>query len=359
MASYETLKHFERIDVNFRRSVIDEVLPEYFREDYPNLISFLEGYYEYLDSDQSFQGVINELITVRDAEDADLSRMDLLFHSLALGVSQGRFKFPREAIKNFGNFFRVKGSLYSGQGFFRAFFDTEVDISYPKEKLFTIGNSEIGTEYDQRIQDGKQWQVFSILIKSPLSFAVWEELWRRFVHPTGFYLAGEVVLEGSDKITMTTDESIPDPFKNIFFIIDSAEAVVPPPPAAQGEVSHVNDYLQGALFQPKYHMNVPQYRTNPYRLIGHWSDSNMSAKVGSKVYPTIQDIMGEYKNLKEWADWGVRFDNAIDSNAVGITMDNSYETYDHRKFSTYEPDNQQYVNPGYVDVDYLVDDIAY
>ena len=116
MASYETLKHFERIDVNFRRSVIDEVLPEYFREDYPNLISFLEGYYEYLDSDQSFQGVINELITVRDAEDAELSRMDLLFHSLALGVSQGRFKFPREAIKNFGNFFRVKGSLYSGQG---------------------------------------------------------------------------------------------------------------------------------------------------------------------------------------------------------------------------------------------------
>jgi len=356
---FETLKDYNRFEPNLRQSLVKEVLPEHFTDAYPNLIAFLEGYYEFLDSDANFGGAVNELLTIRDIEDTNLSRLNFIFGEVALGVGAGQFTFPREAIKNFGNFFRIKGSLYSGQGFFRAFFDTEVDISYPKEKLFTIGNSEIGTEYDQRIQDGKQWQVFSILIKSPLSFTVWEELWRRFVHPTGFYLAGEVVLEGSDKITMTTDESIPDPFKNIFFIIDSAEAVVPPPPAAQGEVSHVNDYLQGASFQPKYHMNVPQYRTNPYRLIGHWSDSNMSAKVGSKVYPTIQDIMGEYKNLKEWADWGVRFDNAIDSNAVGITMDNSVLTYDHRKFSTYAPDNQQYVNPGYVDVDYLVDDIAY
>lgn len=361
MASYETLKHFDRLDVNFRRSIVDEVLPEYYREDYPNLISFLDGYYEYLDSDQSFQGIIDELGTVRDTEDADLKRLDELFHTLALGVSQGQFKFPREAVKNFGNFFRVKGSLYSGEGFFRAFFDTQVEILYPKDKLFNVGSSNIGPEYDQRLQDGKKFQVFSILIKSPLSFAYWEELWRRFVHPTGFYLSGEVVLEGVDTIKMTTDESLPDPFKNIFFIADSAEATGPfVTPQAQGEVSHLNNYVtRKSNFNSKYHINQPQYRTNPYRLIGHWSDSNMSAPVGSKVYPTINDLIGIYKDLEEWADWGIRLDNAIDSNSTAITFDNKYETYDHRRYQTYAPDNAQYVEPNYVDVGYLVDDKTY
>ena len=65
MAKEETLKHFDRIDINFRRSLIEEILPEYFREDYPNLIAFLEGYYEFQDSDTNFDGMIHELNTIR------------------------------------------------------------------------------------------------------------------------------------------------------------------------------------------------------------------------------------------------------------------------------------------------------
>ena len=354
MASSETKKHFDRIDINFRRGIVDEVLPEYFREDYPNLVSFLEGYYEFLDSDTNFDGIIHELNTIKDVEDASLSRLDQMFDTLALGVSQGRFKFPREAIRNFGNFFRVKGSLYSGEGFFRAFFDTEVEIKYPKEELFTVGTLHIGTEYNKKIQDGKRFQIFSILIKSPLSFNAWEDLWRKYVHPTGFFLANEVSIEGTDKITMVTDESIPDPFKNIFFVIDSANAIqIQSPPQAQGEVTHLNNPGLGPkpLFQNKFHINDPQYRTNPYRLINMFADSDAAVAAGSKLYPTINDIMGVYKNLKEWSDWGITFDN-LDSATVAVTFDNGFETYDMRRFQTYD---RIYVEEDYVARGYHVD----
>ena len=51
MANSETLKDYNRLAINFRKSLVQEVLPEYFQSSYPALIDFLEGYYEYLDSD--------------------------------------------------------------------------------------------------------------------------------------------------------------------------------------------------------------------------------------------------------------------------------------------------------------------
>ena len=206
----ETLKDYNRLPVNLRKSLIQEVLPEYFQEDYPNLIAFLEGYYDYLDSDGQWGGIINEISAVRDFEDTELERLDFLFDEVGLGVGQSVFKFPREVIRNFGNFFRVKGSEYSGYGFFRSFFNEEdVEIIYPKKDLIYVGMDEIGTEFGKRIHDGKIYQVFSLLVSSPFPIHVWETLWRRYVHPSGYHLAAEVVILSNVPVGVTTEESLP------------------------------------------------------------------------------------------------------------------------------------------------------
>ena len=94
MSTYETQRDFLRIEPNFRKSLVKEVLPEYFQESYPNLIEFLDGYYEWLDSDENVGGAIQELRTVRDLQDTTLQRLDLVFNELALGISQTQFLFP-------------------------------------------------------------------------------------------------------------------------------------------------------------------------------------------------------------------------------------------------------------------------
>ena len=48
---------YNRVVPNFRNYSVAEVLPQYFREEYPNLIAFMESYYEYVDSDESISAI--------------------------------------------------------------------------------------------------------------------------------------------------------------------------------------------------------------------------------------------------------------------------------------------------------------
>jgi hypothetical protein len=349
MSNNETLRDYNRLGVNFRKSSIQEVLPEYYQTEYPNIITFLEGYYDNLDFDEMPGGIINELQTIRDFEDTDLEKLDLLFNELALGISSDKVQMPREAIRNFGNFFRVKGTIFSAEGFFRAFFNENVEVVYPKDRLFTIGSSTIGTDDGYITQDGAINQIFSVLIKSPISFAFWEELYRKFVHPSGFYLSGKVVLEGiPEPIQITIDESVPDPFKNIKFVTETA---ILDNQIGAGEASHLNNHWIGSYVSGSGHINIPQFRTNPYRLLEHFTDSAVAASVGNRIYTSLANLGSAYKNLKELTDYGIHWSSAFDSNGTGLTFDNTYEKLDQAEFETYAsyvsgPGN--YVASGYI-----------
>tara|TARA_B100000035_G_scaffold314650_1_gene331600 strand:+ start:6657 stop:7625 length:969 start_codon:yes stop_codon:yes gene_type:complete len=190
----QTLKDLNRLPISMKRSLVKEVLPEYFLAEYPTLITFLDAYYENLDSDTNIGDLINDLNTIRDAEDNTLRQLDLMFKEVGLGVSQNQFTSPREVIRDFADFFRVKGTKFSAERFFRTFFRDDVEIEYPKNNLFVVGQSEIGLDSLDVLQDGALYQVLSVLVKAPISIATWEKLYRRFVHPAGFYLGAEVLI---------------------------------------------------------------------------------------------------------------------------------------------------------------------
>ena len=68
---------YGRYNQSLRRNAVTEVLPEYFVNDYPNLVSFLESYYENLDSDETIQ-FFNDLFGIRDIERATVTQLDLI-----------------------------------------------------------------------------------------------------------------------------------------------------------------------------------------------------------------------------------------------------------------------------------------
>ena len=199
-----TLTDYGRLDVTFHRNMVKEVLPEHFTTDYPNLITFLESYYEFLDSDDNFGALIQDLYTIRDVEASSLQHLDNMFRELGHGMSQAFFNSPREVIRNFARFFRVKGSRYSAEGFFRAFFGEDVEVSYPKDDIFFLNDSNhlVGDPYSI-IQDGLAFQILSIMLKVPLSFNVWGELYKKFVHPAGFFLSNEVLIQPDIETQLT------------------------------------------------------------------------------------------------------------------------------------------------------------
>ena len=199
-----TLTDYGRLDVTFHRNAVKEVLPEHFTTDYPNLITFLESYYEFLDSGDNFGALIQDLYTIRDVEASSLQHLDNMFREFAQGMSQSFFKSPREVIRNFARFFRVKGSRYSAEGFFRAFFGEDVEVSYPKNDVFFLNDSNhlVGDPYSI-IQDGAAFQILSIMLKAPLSFSKWGELYKKFVHPAGFFLSNEVLIQPDTEAQLT------------------------------------------------------------------------------------------------------------------------------------------------------------
>ena len=138
---------YGRYNQSLRRNAVTEVLPEYFVTDYPNLVAFLESYYDNLDSDETIK-FINDLFGIRDIERATVTQLDLIFEEIANGASRDYFNDPREVLRQFAEFYRVKGTKFAAEGFFRAFFREDVVIEYPKNNLFVLNdeNSEIGTE---------------------------------------------------------------------------------------------------------------------------------------------------------------------------------------------------------------------
>jgi len=192
-----TLRDFNRLPIEMHKSSVKEVLPQYFIDEYPSIILFLEYYYEFLDA-KSFGSLVKDVYTCRDVEDNSLEQLDLMLNEFALSTGVLKFpKVPREIIRNFAKFYRVKGSKYSAEGFFRAFFATDAVVHYPKNDLFYLNDSSspIGVDAQKVLQDGKIYQLLSHLIRTDVGMPSWEELYKKFVHPAGFFLGAEIVIQ--------------------------------------------------------------------------------------------------------------------------------------------------------------------
>lgn len=195
--------HYNRRPRNFLHRKVREALPEFFTQDYPKLVTFLEKYYDYLDSDgaSSFDYRLRKIYQTRDTQETTTDLLKFLIEEIAGGNTGGNFIDPRFYAQRIHELHRTKGSRFSIEEFFRAFFQQNVEVEYPKKDIFTLGHdsagplSRIGAESNKFIRNNALYQVFSILIKSPISQVTWIELYKKFVHPAGFYIAGSVVTD--------------------------------------------------------------------------------------------------------------------------------------------------------------------
>jgi len=194
------ISDYNRREINLIQRRIKEVLPEYFTAEYPDLIKFLEAYYDFMNQDTTANNHdidIHQLYRVRDIPETELSNLNQIIKELSAGLENGEaFTDARFTARRFADFYRSKGSRNSIEEFFRAFFQQEVEVEYPKKQMFIVGESEIGFDSLKFIQDYALYQTFSILIKSGLGTRTWDKLYKKYVHPAGWYFQGQVVNEG-------------------------------------------------------------------------------------------------------------------------------------------------------------------
>ena len=313
----KTLIDFDRSPLNFRESKVSEVLPEHYLSEYPTLITFLDKYYDFMDSDATynFAAAIHDMYSIRDTEGAKIGYIDNILKELGQGIlNQNFFLEPRFAMRLIAQFYRVKGSLYSSEGFFRAFYNSQVEISYPKRDIFIVGESEIGYENQKVIQDGALYQIYSILVKSEVPIATWRELYKAFVHPSGFYLGAQTLIVGIADLDL---EAMPD----------NIPAGVPP------------IYTGVGTLTPSAEIEMTGIAT--------YADSEVRFTIGEQINAynsmTIEQAASMYTNIKDTiTEDGFTFDEDSDTNGAAMRMSNTIETTDQARNELWDSDSDGY-----------------
>jgi len=134
--------------------LVNRQVPEFVREEYPLFITFLEAYYEYLETKQGTQ--INDLTAkakdLKYLSDVDLSIEDFesnFFNSYATLIPKDVEVDKAFLIKNVLPLYLAKGSESAFKLLFRMLFNDEVDIILPKNNVL-------------RASDGK-WTIDNVL----------------------------------------------------------------------------------------------------------------------------------------------------------------------------------------------------
>lgn len=202
-----------------RTDKVNEVLPSYFEEEYPHFVSFLRTYYDAMDQEGEVTSTLEYgLHNLRDFDEVSLRYIDRLFFEIGNGAASSYFSDPRLVGKLISILIQNRGNEYGAKLFFRLFFDDDITIEYPKNNLLIVFGGEtadlpksyIGPEALRYIQDGKKYQILSILIKSSIGFNSWSSFYKKFVHPVGFWLSSEVVIDGLATMSISSSGAIND-----------------------------------------------------------------------------------------------------------------------------------------------------
>jgi len=224
----------KRRNINLREMQVENVLPEHFATYYPKFISLLKRYYEFQDQNNSTE-LLNHLFATRDVNETDITLLNYIEDELLLGETYfegfgDKENNPEElrAAANFSSImFRSKGTKFAIEWFFRSFYGEDVEVLYPKENIFKVGevDSQIGSDSLKYITDDKLYQTFALLVRTGISITKWKDVFKLFAHPAGMYLSGEVIISDvvSSPVTLTNDSIIT--YENIAYNFSATTTV--------------------------------------------------------------------------------------------------------------------------------------
>ena len=208
----------KRRKLNLRELQVENVLPEHFAEYYPKFIALLERYYEFQEQETSTE-LIHHLFAARDINETDIELLTYIEDELLLGEAYfkgfGSNDTELRAAANFSNIlFRSKGTKFAIEWFFRSFYGEDVEVLYPKENIFLVGDTEsrIGADSLRYLTDDKLYQTFALLIRVGISISRWKEVFKLFTHPAGMYLGGEVFLVDEVDANIVTVNDVIDQY---------------------------------------------------------------------------------------------------------------------------------------------------
>jgi len=301
---------------NFHKPQVTQVLPEFYATQYPELIKFMEAYYavEPLDGSPTFEEQIYNLFHVRDISTAELEVLDSLFAEISDGLESDSFhpvQDKRMMARLLSQFYRSKGTEMSVEQFFQAFFNQDVQVIYPKRFIFKLNDKDCDLNNRLKyIQDDRKYQIFSVLLKTGMSLADYETLYKKMLHPAGWYLAAEVETESNAHLNTMAGETT-DPLEPPSYPVVLSSAVM--------------DDLQSTYTLLVMEENDPvDARTQAEKDTGEGIIISSLETLDKYENITLQQIVDDFND--SIADWVSVKPPTLDDGTLDLTQD--YETLD-------------------------------
>ncbi len=310
----------------FTTHTVDSILPGFFQEEYPKLVSLLNHYYDFQHTDDSPAKMIHDLFLNRDITQTDLELLSYIEDELLLGQSYFEgFKDKRAAAKYSNQLYRSKGTKFSIEQFFRIFFGVDPDVIYTKQNVFKIGEekSTIGDENQKYLTDNKLYQTFALLVKTDVSFKEWKEPYKLFAHPAGMFIGSEI------QIVAAVEDALTAPLV----------VIEPPPPLAVHASASFGDFTNTdmtALVDDEYIDSAGVLSRIRPELIS----------LDTFSLEQIQTIENQYSSLREAQIAGSpTFDDSDQFQTNGMDLSNNFafETMDQEQHQWFSGDSDQYV----------------
>lgn len=185
---------------------VASIIPEHIQLERPQLMKFMEAYYDFLDQDDQPGAFLNNLTVHRDLDQTAEIFLELLQRELAVPIPETVVADKRKLYKNITDIYLSKGAQPSYEALFRLIFNDQIELYFPRVDILKPSDAK-WDPINQRwlsddgklsvkkfIQDSRFYQSFSYVIKTGQTVDNWRDAVKKLLHPAGFAFFGEVAI---------------------------------------------------------------------------------------------------------------------------------------------------------------------
>ena len=194
---------------HFMNYSLTQVIPEEIRSARPDLVEFLEAYFEWLQQPGNPGEILGELTVYRDLDRTADAFLEYLQREIAVSIPENIRSDKRKLYKNVVDIYLSKGSTPSYQALFNLVFNDDIELFFPRVDILKPSdgkwdaanqrwtNDDGKLSVKKYIQDSRYYQSFSYVIKTGQTIDFWRDSVKKLLHPAGFAFFGQITIFSS------------------------------------------------------------------------------------------------------------------------------------------------------------------
>jgi hypothetical protein len=182
------------------------IVPEYIQLEKPELMAFMEAYYDFLDQPDQPGAFLKSLPAHRNLDTVGTEFLEMLQRELAVPIPETVVADKNKLYKNITDIYLSKGAEPSFKALFRLIFNDDIELFFPRVDILKPSdgkwdstnnrwkNDDGKLSVKKFIQDSRYYQSFSYVIKTGQTIDNWKDVVKKLLHPAGFAFFGEVTI---------------------------------------------------------------------------------------------------------------------------------------------------------------------